>query len=211
VLSTLTGGGKWIELSIEADPIYRTILIAAEKAFWRSVKTGEAPAFFDCEPPKARVEAARVVDVNASNFWAEFASLFLPNPASPRRARTAKSELRALMPEDAKDAIHGAIYDARTESQRNFHYASLASGLDIIRKVLGTHQIAGAQTTDIDRANGTVNLTTLLVHTSGEWISFDWPLCQLSDTSAPRRMGAALRDVARGPNHAELERLRKLD
>ena len=58
---------KWIELSIDADPIYQTILIAAEKAFWRAVKTGETPALFDCEPPKPRIEAVRVVDMNASN------------------------------------------------------------------------------------------------------------------------------------------------
>jgi hypothetical protein len=89
-------------------------------------------------------------------------------------------------------AMVGVIYDTRTDSRRNFRYASLASGLDIIRKVLGSQQIAVTQTTDIDRANGTVNLTTLLVHTSGEWISSDWPVCQLSETSAPRRMGAAL-------------------
>ena len=68
----------------------------------------------------------------------------------------------------------------------------MSSGLDIVRKALGGQQIAIAQTTDIDRANGTVNLTTLLLHTSGEWISSDWPVCQLSETSAPRRMGAAL-------------------
>ena len=60
------------------------------------------------------------------------------------------------------------------------------------RKVLGGQQIAIAQTTDIDRTSGTVNLTTVLLHTSGEWISSDWPVCQLSETSAPRRMGAAL-------------------
>src|SRR6266446_8255112 len=75
-LSVITGGGKWVELSIEADPIYQTILIAAEKAFWRAVKTGETPALFDCEPPKPRIEAVRVVDMNASNSWAEFAALF---------------------------------------------------------------------------------------------------------------------------------------
>jgi hypothetical protein len=101
----------------------------------------------------------------------------------------AKAQTELSNPEKAMIA---AIYDARTESQRNFRYASLASGLDIIRKVLGSQQIAVTQTTDIDRANGTVNLTTLLVHTSGEWISSDWPVCQLSETSAPRRMGAAL-------------------
>jgi hypothetical protein len=86
----------------------------------------------------------------------------------------------------------GTVYNARSDSQQSFRYASLSSGLDIIRKVLGSHQIAVAQTTDIDRANGTVNLTTRLLHTSGEWISSDWPVCQLSETSAPRRMGAAL-------------------
>src|SRR5260370_6852659 len=76
VLSIINGGGKWIELSIEAAPIYQTILIAAEKAFWRAVKTGEPPVLFDCEPPKPRIEAVRVVDMNASNSWAEFAGLF---------------------------------------------------------------------------------------------------------------------------------------
>jgi hypothetical protein len=64
---------------------------------------------------------------------------------------------------------------------------------------VGTHQIAVTQTTDIDQANSTVNLTTLLVHTSGEWVSFDWPVCQLSETSAPRRMGAALIYARRYP------------
>ena len=63
VLSIINGGGKWIELTIEADPIYQTILIAAEKSFWRAVKTGEPPALFDCEPPKPRIEVARVVDI----------------------------------------------------------------------------------------------------------------------------------------------------
>jgi predicted phage-related endonuclease len=90
VLSIITGGGKWVELTIEADPIYQTILIAAEKAFWRAVKTGETPALFDCEPPKPRIEAVRVVDMNASNSWAEFAGLFrgthrpTPNTSGPR-------------------------------------------------------------------------------------------------------------------------------
>jgi predicted phage-related endonuclease len=63
VLSIINGGGKWIELTIEADPIYQTILIAAENSFWRSVKTGEPPALFDCEPPKPRIEAVRAVDI----------------------------------------------------------------------------------------------------------------------------------------------------
>jgi len=101
----------------------------------------------------------------------------------------AKAQIELSNPEKG---MIGAIYDSRTDSQRNFRYASLASGLDIIRKVLGSQQIAVTQTTAIDPASGTVNLTTLLVHTSGEWISSDWPVCQLSETAAPRRMGAAL-------------------
>jgi hypothetical protein len=86
----------------------------------------------------------------------------------------------------------GTVYNSRSESPQSFRYASLSSGLDIVRKALGGHQIAIAQTTDIDRAGGTLNLTTVLLHTSGEWISSHWPVCQLSETSAPRRMGAAL-------------------
>jgi hypothetical protein len=89
-------------------------------------------------------------------------------------------------------AMVGTVYDSRSDSSQSFRYASLSSGLDIIRKTLGGQQIAIAQTTDIDRANGTVNLTTILLHTSGEWISSDWPVCQPSETTAPRRMGAAL-------------------
>ena len=101
----------------------------------------------------------------------------------------AKAQTELSNPEKA---MIGTVYNIRSDSPQSFRYASLSSGLDIIRKVLGGQQIAIAQTTDIDRANGTVNLTTLLLHTSGEWISSDWPVCQLSETSAPRRMGAAL-------------------
>jgi hypothetical protein len=101
----------------------------------------------------------------------------------------AKAQTELSNPEKA---MIGTVYNTRSDSPQSFRYASLSSGLDIIRKVLGGQQIAIAQTTDIDRATGTVNLTTLLLHTSGEWISSDWPVCQLSETSAPRRMGAAL-------------------
>ena len=101
----------------------------------------------------------------------------------------AKAQIELSNPEKA---MIGTIYNARTDRQQSFRYASLSSGLDIIRKVLGSQQIAVTQTTAIDRASGTVNLTTLLVHTSGEWISSDWPVCRLSETATPRRMGAAL-------------------
>lgn len=77
-------------------------------------------------------------------------------------------------------------------ADRTFRYASLASGLDIVRKSLGQHEIATVQTTAIDQDSGQIQLTTLLAHSSGEWISSDWPVCAVSETSAPRRMGAAL-------------------
>src|ERR1700726_3772061 len=101
----------------------------------------------------------------------------------------AKAQTELSNPEKA---MVGTVYNNRSDTPQSFRYASLSSGLDIIRKSLGGQQIAIAQTTDIDRANGMVNLTTVLLHTSGEWISSDWPVCQLSETAAPRRMGAAL-------------------
>src|SRR5204862_6414953 len=76
--------------------------------------------------------------------------------------------------------------------ERSFRYAPLSSGLDIVRKSLGRHEIAAMQTTAIDREAGLLRLTTVLAHSSGEWISSDWPVCPISDTAAPHRMGAAL-------------------
>src|SRR5437868_5893175 len=78
------------------------------------------------------------------------------------------------------------------EAQRTFRYASLSSGLDIVRKCLGQHEIATVQGTAIDRESGLIRLTTTLVHASGEWVSSDWPVCPASETAAPHRMGAAL-------------------
>jgi hypothetical protein len=78
------------------------------------------------------------------------------------------------------------------EGQRTFRYASLSSGLDIVRKCLGQHEIATVQATAIDRDTGLIRLTTTLVHASGEWVSSDWPVCSASETAAPHRMGAAL-------------------
>jgi hypothetical protein len=101
----------------------------------------------------------------------------------------AKAQTELSNPEKA---MIGTVYNNRSDTPQSFRYASLSSGLDIVRKTLGGQQIAVAQTTDIDRANGMVNLTTVLLHTSGEWISSDWPVCRTSEISAPRRMGAAL-------------------
>ena len=78
------------------------------------------------------------------------------------------------------------------EGDKTFRYASLSSGLDIVRKALGKHEIAIVQTTGIDRDAGLVRLTTVLAHSSGEWVSSDWPVCAIGDIAAPHRMGAAL-------------------
>src|SRR5260370_35450314 len=78
------------------------------------------------------------------------------------------------------------------EGDRTFRYASLAAGLDIVRKGLSQHEIATVQTTAIDQATGQIRLTTLLAHASGEWISSDWPVCPINETATPHRMGAAL-------------------
>jgi ERF superfamily len=78
------------------------------------------------------------------------------------------------------------------ESDRTFRYASLSSGLDIVRKTLGKHEIATVQSTAIDNEAGLIRLTTVLAHTSGEWVSSDWPVCPVADTAAPHKMGAAL-------------------
>ena len=101
----------------------------------------------------------------------------------------AKAQIELSNPE--KSAIGSVRYNNQ-EVLQTFRYAHLSSGLDIVRKILGGHQIALAQTTEIDRAGGNVNLTTVLLHSSGEWISSDWPVCALSEMSQPRRMGAAL-------------------
>src|SRR5271156_2285846 len=81
---------------------------------------------------------------------------------------------------------------SRGEAERSFRYAPLSSGLDIVRKILGQHEIATVQTTSIDQAAGIINLTTVLAHASGEWIASDWPVCAISETATPHRMGAAL-------------------
>ena len=76
VLSIITGGGKWVEIAIPMDPLYLSVLVSAEKKFWRCVQTGEMPHLINAEPPRARIEAIRIVDMSSSNSWAEFAALY---------------------------------------------------------------------------------------------------------------------------------------
>src|ERR1700731_3504982 len=105
-------------------------------------------------------------------------------------AALAKAQSELVNPEKSLTAI---IRTGRPgEGERSFRYAALSSGLDIVRKTLGQHEIATVQTTTIDKASGIVNLTTVLAHASGEWIAADWPVCAITETEAPQRMGAAL-------------------
>ena len=76
VLSIITGGGKWVEITIPMDPLYLSVLVSAEKKFWRCVQSGETPHLINAEPPRPRIEAIRIVDMSSSNSWAEFAALF---------------------------------------------------------------------------------------------------------------------------------------
>jgi predicted phage-related endonuclease len=108
VLSIITGGGKWVEISIPVDPLYLSVLVSAEKKFWRCVQSGETPHLVNAEPPRPRIEAVRIVDMSSSNSWAEFAALFRTTRPAYLEHERAKSELKALLPEDAKEAIgHG--------------------------------------------------------------------------------------------------------
>ena len=75
VLSVITGGGKWVEITTHADPLYQHLIVTAERKFWRSVESGEPPRLFGVEPPKPRIEGVRIADMSASNSWAEFAGL----------------------------------------------------------------------------------------------------------------------------------------
>ena len=116
VLSIITGGGKWVEIAIPMDPLYLSVLVSAEKKFWRCVQSGESPHLINAEPPRARIEAVRIVDMSSSNSWAEFAALFSDTRDAFLDHERAKSELKALMPEDAKEAIGHGVRAKRSKS-----------------------------------------------------------------------------------------------
>jgi predicted phage-related endonuclease len=115
-LSIITGGGKWVEIKIAADPLYQHLLLTAEKKFWRCVENGEPPRLFNVEPPRPRIEAIRIVDMSSSNSWAEIAAIFRNTRAAFLDHERAKTELRSLMPEDAKEAIGHGVRAKRAKS-----------------------------------------------------------------------------------------------
>src|SRR5215510_11916042 len=131
VLSIITGGGKWVEISVPMDPLYLSILVSAEKKFWRCVEFGEVPHLINAEPPRPRIEAVRIVDMSASNSWAEFAGLFRNTRSASLDHERAKSELKALMPEDAKEAIGYGVRAKRSKSG--------AVSFDVLETETGAH------------------------------------------------------------------------
>jgi predicted phage-related endonuclease len=116
VLSIITGGGKWVEITVPADPLYQHLLLTAEKKFWRCVETGEIPHLFGVEPPRPRLEAVRIVDMSASNSWAEFAATFRRTRPAYQEHEAAKADLKKLVPEDARVAVGHGLRAKRSKS-----------------------------------------------------------------------------------------------
>ncbi|MBR0826159.1 YqaJ viral recombinase family protein [Bradyrhizobium manausense] len=116
VLSIITGGGKWVEITVHADPLYQHLLLTAEKKFWRCVQSGEPPLLFGIETPRPRLAAIKVVDMTASNLWAECAASYLRTRTAHSEHELAKTELKKLLPEDAKEAFGHGIRAKRSKA-----------------------------------------------------------------------------------------------
>jgi predicted phage-related endonuclease len=116
VLSIISGGGKWVEIRVPMDPLYLSVLVSAEKKFWRCVQSGEPPRLINAEAPRPRIEAIRIVDMNSSNSWAEFAALFRNTRSAFLDHERAKSELKNLIPGDAREAIGHGVRAKRSKS-----------------------------------------------------------------------------------------------
>src|SRR6516162_8060438 len=116
VLSIITGGGKWVEITVFGDPLYQYLLLTAEKKFWRCVQSGEAPRLFGIEPPRARLQAVRVVDMSLSNSWAELAAIYRDTRGAYEQHEAAKVDLKKLVPEDAREASGHGLRAKRSKS-----------------------------------------------------------------------------------------------
>jgi hypothetical protein len=116
VLSIITGGGKWVEIKIYADPLYQHLLLTAERKFWRCVQSGEPPLLFNIETPRPRLEAIKVVDMASSKLWAELAATYLRTKEPHGEHEIAKAGLKKLVPEDAREASGHGIKARRSKS-----------------------------------------------------------------------------------------------
>src|SRR5205807_8450822 len=112
----VTGGGKRVEITLPMHPHYVSALVRAEQKFWRCVQSGEVPHPVNPEAPRARIEAIRIVDMSSSNSWAEFAGLFRNTRQAYLDHERAKTELKGLMPEDAREAIGHGVRGKRSRS-----------------------------------------------------------------------------------------------
>ena len=112
----ITGGGKWVEIKTHADPLYQHLIVTAERKFWRCVENGESPRLFGVELPAPRIEAVRIVDMSLSNAWAEFAAVFSRTRSAHQEHELAKTELKGLMPQDAKEATGHGVRAKRSKS-----------------------------------------------------------------------------------------------
>jgi predicted phage-related endonuclease len=115
-LSIITGGGKWVELTVSADPLYQHLLLTTEKEFWRCVACGETPRLFGVETPRPRLEAVRIVDMSTSNAWAEFAATYRRTRPAFQEHEGAKADLKKLVPEDAREAVGHGLRAKRSKS-----------------------------------------------------------------------------------------------
>jgi predicted phage-related endonuclease len=116
VLSIITGGGKWVEMTIDADSLYQHLLLTAEKKFLRCMRSGEPPRLFSVETPRPRLSAVRVVDMSTSNAWADLAATFKRTREAYAEHETARAELKRLIPLDAKEAIGHGLRAKRSRS-----------------------------------------------------------------------------------------------
>jgi predicted phage-related endonuclease len=116
VLSVITGGGKWVEIKVPADPLYQHLIVTAERKFWRCVESGEPPTLFGVDPPKPRIAAVSIVDMSTSNAWADFAGTFTRTHPAFLEHERAKAELKSLVPEDAQQAIGHGVRAKRSKS-----------------------------------------------------------------------------------------------
>ena len=116
VLSIITGGGKWVEMTIKADPLYQHLLLTAEKKFWRCVQDGEPPRLFGVEAPRPRPQAVRIVDMSESNSWAELTAIFCKTRTAHQQHEGAKADLKKLVPEDAREAFGHGLRAKRSKS-----------------------------------------------------------------------------------------------
>jgi predicted phage-related endonuclease len=124
-LSIITGGGKWVQITIYADSLHQHLILTAERKFWRCVLSGEQPRLFGAEPPRPRLEAVRIVDMSSSNSWAEFAAVFRRTRPAYQEHEGAKADLKKLVPEDAKEAIGHGLRAKRSKAGVSFEIMDL--------------------------------------------------------------------------------------